>query len=228
MYQEECGSMFDEFIIFFLLFIAYSFLGWCMEVCMAFIYKRKFVNRGFLIGPYCPIYGFGVLGILFLIGNNTNDILSVFLKSILICSILEYITSYLMEKIFKARWWDYSDKRFNINGRICLETMIPFGILGTLCFYILNPFLIKVITSINTNIRLILGITLVIIFLLDNVISFNVLNKIGKNIKLQKKDNTDEIRENVINWIGKNSILYRHIKNAYPNFTIKNIINKHK
>ena len=155
---------------YFLLFMIYSFLGWLMEVLVTLVRKRKFVNRGFLIGPYCPIYGYGVLGILTLIGKNNNDILSVFLKSILICSLLEYLTSYLMEKIFKARWWDYSKKKFNINGRICLETMMPFGILGTICFYILNPFFLKNINSINNNFKIILCICLAIAFIIDNII----------------------------------------------------------
>ena len=99
-----------------------------MEVICKFIEQKKFINRGFLIGPICPIYGYGILAIILLIGKNATDILSVFLKAILVCSVLEYLTSYFMEKLFKARWWDYSKRRFNLNGRICLETMLPFGI----------------------------------------------------------------------------------------------------
>ena len=78
---------------YFLYFIIYSFLGWVMEVCTSLWNKHKFVNRGFLIGPYCPIYGWGCLAIILVVGNNTSDILSVFLKAILICSLLEYFTS---------------------------------------------------------------------------------------------------------------------------------------
>ena len=133
----------EQFATYFLLFIGYSFLGWLLEVTCKLIQYKRFINRGFLIGPVCPIYGYGVMGILFLIGEGATDVLGVFLKSILICSILEYFTSYFMEKLFKARWWDYSQKKFNINGRICLETMLPFGILGTFIYYILNPLLIK-------------------------------------------------------------------------------------
>ncbi len=211
----------NKLATYFLLFMTYSFLGWCMEVISSLISKKKFINRGFLIGPYCPIYGHGVLCILFLIGSNTKDVLAVFLKSILICSILEYVTSYLMEKIFKARWWDYSNKKFNINGRICLETMIPFGILGTLCFYVINPFILKMISLINIKVRYILALFLFVIYLIDNIISFNVLNKIKGTIKNQKKDNTEKIRKNVMTWLSKNSVFYRHIKEAYPNLEIR-------
>ena len=114
---------------YFLYFIIYSFMGRMMEVICKHFELKRFVNRGFLIGSICPIYGYGVLGIILLVGRNTTDLLSVFLKSILVCSILEYLTSYFMEKMFKARWWDYSKRKYNINGRICLETMIPFGFL---------------------------------------------------------------------------------------------------
>ncbi len=211
----------NKLTIFFLLFIIYSFLGWLLEVVCKLIELKKFVNRGFLIGPICPIYGYGVLGILFLIGNNTKDFLSVFLKSILICSVLEYITSYVMEKVFKARWWDYSKKRFNINGRICLETMIPFGILGTSIVYIVNPFLVKLIKLISFKLRLIISIIILVIYIIDNIISFEVLSKIKLEIKKQKSDNTELIKKEVMEWLEENSFLYRHIKNAYPKLSIR-------
>ena len=146
--------MLDSIINYFLLFIIYSFLGWIMEVICIYGEFKKFVNRGFLI----------------LIGHDTSDFLGVFLKSILICSVLEYLTSYFMEKLFKARWWDYSKRRFNINGRICLETMIPFGILGTLIVYVVNPFFLSLITSIPKIVRIILAIILFVAYLTDNII----------------------------------------------------------
>ena len=108
------------------LFFIYSFLGWVMESILETVRKKRFVNRGFLIGPYCPIYGAGVLLITILLAKYNDDIWITFLMSLLICGTLEYATSYIMEKIFKARWWDYSYRKFNINGRICLETLIPF------------------------------------------------------------------------------------------------------
>ena len=214
------------FCIYFLLFIIYSFLGWLLEVINIYITSKKFVNRGFLIGPICPIYGYGVLAIIFLIGPDTHDFISVFLKSILVCAILEYFTSYLMEKIFKARWWDYSKNKFNINGRICLETMIPFGLLATLIVYIIHPVIKKLVLLINPMIRLILTIILLIIYIVDNIISFNVMNKIRKEIKKERKDATEDIREKVIKWLEENSIFYRHIKSAYPKFKINSKGNK--
>ena len=91
-----------------LLFFIYSFAGWLMETVQISIRQKKFVNRGFLIGPYCPIYGCGVILITLLLQKYAGDIPLTFILSILICGTLEYMTSYVMEKIFKARWWDYS------------------------------------------------------------------------------------------------------------------------
>ena len=139
-----------------ILFFIYSVLGWIVEVIDIFIKTHKLSNRGFLIGPYLPIYGSGCILIIILLNNQTNDLISLFLKSMIICSILEYFTSYIMEKIFKTRWWDYSDRKYNINGRICLVNMFFFGILGCILLYIINPFFTSFLLMINSNIRYIL------------------------------------------------------------------------
>lgn len=210
----------EVFCRYFLYFILYSFLGWLMEVTCKLVEQKKFINRGFLIGPICPIYGYGVLGIVLLIGKNRMDLLSVFLKSILVCSILEYFTSYFMEKLFKARWWDYSRRKFNINGRICLETMIPFGILGCFVIYILHPLVVKLVSFLNPNIQIIFAFFFLILYIVDNVISFCVMNKIKGEIKKERTDNTEKIRKKVLKWLSENSFIYRHIKNAYPKFKV--------
>lgn len=205
---------------YFIYFLIYSFIGWTIEVICKFIEFKRFVNRGFLLGPICPIYGYGVLTIVLLIGNSTQDILSVFLKSILICSVLEYFTSFIMEKLFKARWWDYSKRKFNINGRICLETMIPFGILGTMIIYFLHPIIIGFVNTFNSNLIIIIASSLFIIYLIDNIISYIVMLKIKNQIKSQNIDNTEYIRTKVLEWLNSNSILYRRIRNSFPKFKI--------
>ena len=126
-----------ELFIYFLFFIIYSFLGWLLEVTVKLVEDQRFINRGFLIGPVCPIYGFGALLLQLLLNKYINDPWTLFIMIILTCSVLEYSTSYILEKLFHTRWWDYSRKKFNINGRICLETMIPFGIFGLIIMYIL-------------------------------------------------------------------------------------------
>ena len=206
----------------FLYFIIYSFLGWITEVIYCLATEKKLVNRGFLIGPVCPIYGYGVLFILLLIDGNKSDILAIFLKSILICSVLEYFTSFFMEKLFKARWWDYSDRKYNINGRICLETMFPFGVLGSLVVLVLHPVIENIINSFSNNTIIVIAIILFVIYLIDNFISFNVMSKIKNEIKHYNKDSTEVIRKKITEWLKNNTFLFKRIISAFPEISIIN------
>lgn len=186
-----------------------------MEVIGKLIEKRKFVNRGFLIGPYCPIYGCGVVLITILLQKYHDDIPATFFLSILICGTLEYLTSYIMEKIFKARWWDYSVRKFNINGRICLETLIPFGIAGTSITIWLNPFIIKYFDMIHPIVmHIILGV-ISVLFIVDVGISFKIILNL-KEMSKEFKDNTNEISDKVKNIIKNKMHPYRRLVNAFP------------
>lgn len=207
--------------IYFLLFISYAFLGWCMEVTCKFIQYKKFINRGFLIGPYCPIYGWGALAITILLKRYMEDPLVLFVMSTLICSIIEYLTSYFMEKKYHARWWDYSNKKFNINGRICLETLIPFGILGVAIMYGTNPILFKLYNQIPQLVINILTVILFIGFIVDNIISSNIISSINVEGNKLIKDNTEEITEKIKQVLRQKSWLHRRLINAYPG--LKNI-----
>lgn len=202
--------------IYFLLFISYAFLGWCMEVTCKFIQYKKFINRGFLIGPYCPIYGWGALAITILLKRYMEDPLVLFVMSTLICSIIEYLTSYFMEKKYHARWWDYSNKKFNINGRICLETLIPFGILGVAIMYGTNPILFKLYNQIPQLVINILTAILFIGFIVDNIISSNIISSINIEGNKLIKDNTEEITEKIKQVLRQKSWLHRRLINAYP------------
>ena len=110
----------EKLVYYFIYFFVFSVVGYICEVTYVYICNKKLVNRGFLHGPYIPIYGNGAIFITLALGQCKNVIL-VFLGSMLICSILEYVTSYVMEVIFHNRWWDYSKQKFNINGRVCLN-----------------------------------------------------------------------------------------------------------
>lgn len=212
----------------FLLFIMYAFLGWIVEVINAYVHLKKFVNRGFLIGPYCPIYGVGLILITTFLKEYTDSYIVVFVMSMFICMTLEYFTSYIMEKLFNARWWDYSSKRFNINGRICLETTIPFGLGGMAIMYIVNPLFEKMLKYFNSNVLIVIGIILMIIFMSDLVISFITILKV-KNINITKiKDNTEEMNKKVKEYLMKKSVLTRRLVESFPSFkiNIKNIKDK--
>lgn len=160
------------FYTYSILFFIYSFIGWLMEVILSLYNEHKFVNRGFLLGPYCPIYGFGSLLLYFLLKNYTNNFIVLFILTMFICSLLEYTTSYIMEKIFKLRWWDYTNMKYNLNGRICLETMTPFSLLGAIAIKYVTPYLIKFINNFSLKIILIISIILITIFIVDIIISF--------------------------------------------------------
>ena len=207
--------------ILFLLFLMYSFTGWAIEVIGKLIEKGKFVNRGFLVGPYCPIYGVGCISMILLLNRYINDPFTLFIMSILLFSFLEYFTSYFMEKIFKIRWWDYSNRKFNINGRICLETMIPFGILGCLMIYFVNPFMFAIIDMIPSNLINIIAVILFIIYLVDNAISITIISNL-KDITLDVKGDstekvTKEVRKRVL---AGQQTLYKRIVKAFSSFKV--------
>ncbi len=182
--------------IYFMMFFIYSVAGWIMECILGVIQKHKFVNRGFLIGPYCPIYGVGVVGVSLLLSGFSNNVILLFVLATVLCGSLEYFTSYIMEKIFKARWWDYSNNKFNINGRICLETLIPFGILSVLIIKIANPFILNRIKMISPSVLNWLTISLLLIYFIDILISFNIILRF-KHLTKKEKDNTEEITKKV-------------------------------
>jgi len=209
---------------YILLFFIYAFIGWIGEVCLALVIEKKFINRGFLIGPYCPIYGVGCVLLTICLQSFIKYPILVFIMSLLLCSGLEYATSYIMEKLFKARWWDYSNYKFNINGRICLRYMLAFGILGTLIMYLVNPLVLALINKIPLTILLILISMLSIIFIIDNILSFKIIYTFKNTILSVAKDNTEEINQKVHEILLEATGLAKRLRNAFPNLkvTIKN------
>ena len=210
----------EAIIKYILLFFIYAFIGWCIEVVAKIIDDRRFVNRGFLIGPILPIYGIGVLLIL-LVSKPGDNFIVIFLKAIFVCSILEYFTSWVMEVFFKTRWWDYSQRRFNLNGRICLNTMIPFGVLGLLVVYVLNPFFTFLIDHSPYVVNVIFAGIFVFFILLDFIITVKVLMKIKRKIKTTAKDNTPKIRSKISKWLDNNSYVFRRLKKSFPDLDIR-------
>ena len=211
----------------FILYIIYSMLGWLMEVINALIREKKFINRGFLIGPYCPIYGKGALLVILLLKNYHSNPLVLFVLSIAICSVIEYSGSYILEKLFNTSWWDYSNRKYNINGRICLETMIPFGIGCLILMYVINPFLTKFILLIPTNILNIIAIILFISYVIDVVVSFRIIWKFKEVSKNAKVDSTEKVTEYVKEVIlERRKVLYTRLIKAFPSLKIRNIKKK--
>ena len=137
-----------------LLLIIYSFLGWIVECTYCVLGTGVWINRGFLYGPFIPIYGFGAVLVLGAINYLPNNIFIIFLGSIIITSILEYLTSYLMELFFHTRWWDYSELPFNLNGRICLLNSLLFGVAFVVVYYLINPQIMKLLNQFSYEFKL--------------------------------------------------------------------------
>lgn len=212
-----------KFLIIYLLFWLFSFFGWIMEEFVFLICDKKIVNRGFLIGPYCPIYGFGGTVMFFLLPYK-NEPITCFILALVICTIIEYFASFLMEKLFKVRWWDYSNNAFNINGRVCLHNAVAFGLLGLIFTSYVIPWLLSIFERVNVNILIILSLIVFVITTIDIIISFNVMNNIKKSIKknikeLENRDATDDIKEMIKNVIMSNSKLAKRIVKSYEYFT---------
>lgn len=150
-----------------LLFFCYSFLGWCCECIYCSIPAKKFINRGFLEGPYCPIYGVGALLVIYLLLPYKTHPITLFVIGTLLVTTLEYITSWLMEIMFHTRWWDYSNYRFNIHGRVCLLNAILFGIMVLVVCYGIHPVILNLISYLTRMQQGILCILLCIGFLID-------------------------------------------------------------
>lgn len=203
-------------VITFLLFILYSFAGWIIEVFNCIIRHHKFVNRGFLIGPLCPIYGFAGLAAAGILGRYEHDPIALFFSSIALFSVLEYFTSFIMEKLFHARWWDYSYMHFNINGRICLETMIPFGLLGVAVVSVINPIVIGFLQAIPAIIAYVAFAILAIVFIADIITSLIIIVKYGKTVNHLYPDSTEEINRIIRTKFLEGNILKRRLIKAFP------------
>ena len=167
-----------------LYFTAYSFIGWFIETTYCSIPARKFVYRGFLMGPVCPIYGFGALSVLLILSPFSDQPLLVFFLGLIITSVLEYLVSVLLEKLFKKSWWDYSTKKFNINGRISLLTSLAWGALSVVLVYAIHPALRRLFEMIPPVYVNIASIVLPIVFSADLVLS--VLDTIHFNRDMLK------------------------------------------
>lgn len=209
--------------IYFMLFIIYAVAGWICEVVLQLVKKHKLADRGFLIGPYCPIYGCGAVLITICLTPFYEHPVGLFILAMVLCGLLEYATSFIMEKAFNARWWDYSNMRFNINGRICLETLVPFGIAGLLIVYLFNPFLLYIIQGMQSNILNIVSIVIAVIFITDVIVSSKIIYNFKRTnkevIQSEGKDSTDAITKKVREILRSKSFLNRRLIDAFPDFT---------
>ena len=235
----------DSFLNISLLFCTYCFIGWVWESIYQSIIDRKILNRGFLFGPYIPIYGFGGVGIYLLFQKyGTTDLtsirsLQIFIFGLLVATTLEYLTSFILEKIFGAKWWDYSNYFMNINGRICLIASLFWGFVAVLFVQILNPNIYSKISNIPYDLRLVLTSVIGTAMIIDTFYTLfsliNLKDKIDAIIEVQdaKLANTiDRIQglpgsskqfivDSMGRFYGSDKFFMRRLINAFPKLKFK-------
>lgn len=185
------------------IFLVYAFLGWCAEVAYAAVHSGKFVNRGFLNGPVCPIYGVGMLVVVTLLWGLRHNLILLILGSAGLTTTLEYATGLILERFFHDKWWDYSDKPFNVKGYICLEFTVLWGLAAAFVVGAVHPFVFMVINKTPFVFGVILMSVLLAVFVTDLAITVTELvklpKKMGAMLEAERalKAISDKIGENI-------------------------------
>lgn len=211
------GTLLCQLIV---LFFVFSILGWMMEVTLKYIQYRRFINRGFLIGPYCPIYGAGVVLVTVLVGGlvgiRGGTPGEIFMAGFFICGGLEYFISWYMERAFHARWWDYSRKPMNLHGRIWIGNLLLFGLASVVIVLWIDPVYFRLIERCPTFWLRFSTVAIVVLLLTDCVISHVLMDTVRKEIDAQEGDSTEEISLRIHQLLRERSVLLRRIHQAYP------------
>ena len=176
----EVGTVYEIISYFFI----YAFLGWCCEVIFAAVKEGRFVNRGFLNGPVCPIYGFGVITVLMILWGVKDNFVLLFFGSVLLTSVLEYVTGYILEKFFHMRWWDYSSEHFNIKGYVCLKFSILWGLACLIVVDIVHPAIENLVLHLPVRLTVVLLCVLTFAMLADAIITAIGISNTNKYLKL--------------------------------------------
>ena len=211
-----------------LIFFLFSFIGWLCEVIyVGFIFEHRFINRGFLFGPICPIYGVTGVIMLFFPEKLQHSVILLFFSGVIICTAVEYISSFLLEKLFHTTWWDYSNKqiqfgsttiKLNLNGRICLQNSLLFGVMTVIGIKFVFPYKQKKISSIPQNITKYFAIILSVIFIFDLFFSVKSLIDFNKYIyKIKTLGTTLEEKFHKEEWFNNDSLreIFISVKNQF-------------
>ena len=161
-----CGFSLYQTLAYFLI---YSCLGWCLEVVYAAVTTGKLVNRGFLNGPVCPIYGFGMVIVLYALTPLVDNTLLLYLGGVILPSALELVGGWALYKLYRTRWWDYSDYPFNIGGYICLEFCLLWGVGTLVVMRIVHPIIAGLVAMVPTLVGVILICILYAVYATDVV-----------------------------------------------------------
>ena len=189
-------------------FVVYSFIGWCTEVCFCSVSTGKFVNRGFLNGPVCPIYGFGMVIVIYILTPVTENVFLLFFGSMILASALELVTGWALKKLFHTSWWDYSDKPFNLGGYICLGYSFYWAFGGVLMMRVIHTMIADLIEKINKKLGFVLVCVSFAVFAVDFVATILTINKLNKDLKTINKlaEAIHDSSENLAMRIGNKAI----------------------
>lgn len=177
-------------------FFIYSFLGWLWESAYVSVKEKRFVNRGFVAGPVCTIYGCGAVAVYLILKPVAGNLLLLFLGGVVVPTILEYLTAVLMEHIFHTSWWDYSKNKFNFQGRICLGASLGWGVFTVALFYVLHPFVEWIVSLYSVAVGKVLVCAAGFLYLIDFGISFANAMQIGKKLR-----SMDEIMDGLYEYV---------------------------
>lgn len=182
----------ENLLLYLIYFFIYAFIGWVVEVSYHAVTIGKFINRGFLSGPYCPIYGFGAISVIyFLTDIAEKNKLVLFFGSIAIATAIEFVAGFLLEKIFHERWWDYSDRKLNIGGYVCLEFSVIWGLFCFILYEAVHPLVKNLVGLIPLEMLKYLDLGLIIIMTIDLIATINTLVGINKKIRVLDKVRKD-------------------------------------
>lgn len=190
-----------------LYFFVYGFLGWCTEVIFAAFKQHRFVNRGFLNGPICPIYGVGVTLVIACLEAFQSNLLLLYISSVILVTVLEGVTGWAMDKLFHNKWWDYSKLPFNIGGYVCLLFSLIWGVACVFIVYFVHPLIHKVLSLIPHTAGIALIAILGIALLSDMIVTTSAIVKFNQYLELLKHI-TDELHA-ISNQIGAE--LYQNV-----------------
>ena len=181
-------------------FMFYAVVGWCVEVIYHAVTTGKFINRGFLNGPVCPIYGVGAVIVILLLTPLEESLLLLYAGSVILTSALEFITGFVLEKIFHQRWWDYTDEHFNIMGYVCLRFSLMWGFGCVFVMKIVQPLVILTVEKVPETLRNISFIAYYGLFVTDIVITVIALTKIQARLRLA--NDADRLLNRIAEIIG--------------------------
>ena len=190
-----------------LYFFVYGFLGWCTEVIFAAFKQHRFVNRGFLNGPICPIYGVGVTLVIACLEAFQSNLLLLYISSVILVTVLEGVTGWAMDKLFHNKWWDYSKLPFNIGGYVCLLFSLIWGVACVFIVYFVHPLIHQVLSLIPHTAGIALIAILGIALLSDMIVTTSAIVKFNQYLELLKHI-TDELHA-ISNQIGAE--LYQNV-----------------